>query len=164
MYNRNVNDLWLIQKAGNVCIISTFVQTTVAVYAGGYDQTLHNSLIVFVKSWGSPQLHAHLTPIHLCECNLAFLYIILNAIGLSLSVSTKKPRHSCIVGRKRKWMRWDWRLLLLLLYFNELLRETIKGTLTGLLFVLVWFQNQQWNVNRIHHIEASISNDTCYLK
>lgn len=63
------------------------------------------TLIVFVKSWGFPLLQAHLTRARQCACNLAFLYILLlNAVELSLCVSTKKSRAITVLLREKEKM------------------------------------------------------------
>lgn len=67
------------------------------------------TLIVFVKSWGFPPLQTNAsytdTP-QMCECNLAFLYILNAAVGLSLCVSLQKSQaittYLYCVTRKRE--------------------------------------------------------------
>lgn len=60
--------------------------------AGGYEQTLHNFDCV-CKKLGIPSTTgaSYTDTPQMCACNLAFLYI-LNAVGLSLCVSTKKAQ------------------------------------------------------------------------
>lgn len=75
-----------------------------------------------------------------CTCVSVTLpsFYILNAVGLSLLRIYKKPENKCVVDEKvKKRMRRDLLLLLLLVHFNELPRQRIKGTLTGLLFIYV---------------------------
>lgn len=46
--------------------------------------------------------HTSHEQLHKCACNLAFLYILLNAVELSLCVSTKKSGGITVVTRKEK--------------------------------------------------------------
>lgn len=92
----------------------------------------------------------------MCECNLAFLYILNAAVGLSLCVSLqKKSSHNyltylyCITRERMNEI--DCYCYYYPVRLIELLWKTIKGPLTGFTFY-VGTEYQQWHVKRIHWI------------
>lgn len=133
------------------CTVNIGISTTTVAWrsvcrADGYGKH-YITLIVFVKSWGFPPLQTNASytdTLQMCECNLAFLYILNAAVGLSLCVSLQKSRtittYLPILCNQERMNEIDCYCYYYPVRLIELLWKTIKG-LTGFTFYVLSTNN-----------------------
>lgn len=85
----------------------------------------------------------------LCECNLAFFYI-LNTVGLSLRVSTKKRRALTVLLREKENMNeLELNVITIITLFQWVPDRSDKRS-AGRFVFYTCFKVQQWNTKHIY--------------